>query len=193
MWVGLKEVKHWWIITKAQCTSVHFAQNHDDFIVLTILMYSLLMQITVHAHRALLCMMQKQLSIKQGVSLRCCSTEFSRSLRGTWSDFFGVKYQVLSVYDSPAYLGTLDSSMDQKQWSKANTCRGDSTGSVNTHFSHLSKHVQYNTTWVLAVLLLLWYKNRLIVPYCSMPPCSKSAGLSLSKWVRWSLSEYCSR
>lgn len=37
----------------------------------------------------------------------------------------------LSLGDSPAYLGTLDSSMDQKQWSKANTCRGDETKSVN--------------------------------------------------------------
>lgn len=64
-----------------------------------------------------------------------------------------------SIHDSPAYLGTLDSSMDQKQWSKANTCRGDSTGSVNIHLAHLSKHVQcnfYSGLW-------LRYKNRLLV------------------------------
>lgn len=119
-------------------------------------------------HRALLCMMQNQLSIKKGVSLLYCCTKLSRSLHGTWSEFFGDEWRISSsIYDSPAYFGTLDSSMDQKQWSKANTCRGDSTGSVTTHFSHLSEHVQYNATWSFLVVVLLaqWYKNRLIMLY----------------------------
>ncbi len=150
----------------------------------------------IRPHCALLCMMQTQLSMKSGVSLLLMLVKAQQVL--TWDVirilWWWVRDQFHSSYDSPAYLGTLDSSMDQKQWSKANTCRGDSTGSVNTHVFYLSKHVQHNTTWsfLVVVLLLLWYKNRLIVSYCSMPPCRKSAGLSLSEWVRWSRTEYCS-
>lgn len=44
------------------------------------------------------------------------------------------------ISDSPAYLGTLDSSMDQKQWSKANTCEGDGVRQCKHGLSHLSEH-----------------------------------------------------
>lgn len=44
------------------------------------------------------------------------------------------------ISDSPAYLRTLDSSMDQKQWSKANTCEGDGDIQCKHGLSHLLEH-----------------------------------------------------
>ncbi len=139
----------------------------DDYISTNLHKCSLKMQITVYAH-TVLCFAWCKLSFPLSREFPCSIAAQSSAALYTGHEFFGDEWRISSsIYDSPAYFGTLDSSMDQKQWSKANTCGGDSTGSVTTHFSHLSKHVQYNTTWyfLVVVLLLQWYKNRLTVLY----------------------------